>query len=66
MPFDLTTPLGAWHQVPRYIQYHAYRDKMRVYCVQRYESELEDNSTPKYRVYDMRILEGENDFEKTD
>ena len=66
MPFDLTTPLGVWHQVPRHIQYHAYRDEMRVYCVQRYESELEDNSTPKYRVYDMRILEGETDFEKTD
>ena len=66
MPFDLTTPLGAWHQVPRHIQYHAYRDEMRVYCAQRYESELEDNSTPKYRVYEMRILEGETDFEKTD
>ena len=39
---------------------------MKVYCVQRYESELEDNSTPKYRAYEMRILEGETDFEKSD
>ena len=66
MPFDLTTPLGAWHQIPRNIQYHAYRDETRVYCVQREESELEENSTLKYEAYDMRILDGRYDFEKTD
>ena len=66
-PFDLTTPLGAWHQVPRHIQYHAYRDETRIYCEQRDESELDDNlSTLTYAVYDMRITEGREDFEKTD